>query len=119
FPADSKPPLSWNEIETVDIATLNIIGGGGEHDFLCIRLKPGVLNGTESPYSTKIMQKVRNAINWNFEICIPQSELSLCPAHLAMEMRARLENFQKTGFLSPPPGGFQAIPQTPLHQRKC
>lgn len=109
FPAEGLPPLRWDQIESVDIATLVLIGAGGPQDYLGIKLRPEVLPEGPSPYSTGLMQLARKAAGWDFDVCLSQNHLGLNPAHLSMEMRARLEAAQRAGANPAPPPGASPL----------
>lgn len=118
FPAEGMPPLRWDQIQSVDISTLVLIGAGGPQDYLGIKLRPGVLPDGPSPYSTLIMKAARAMAGWDFDVCISQNSVNICPAHLAMIMRIRLENAQRLGANPPPPPGLEHLdgairPQNP------
>lgn len=117
FPMEGMPSVTWSEVEHVDIATLVLLGAGGPQDYLGIKLRPGVLTGASSPYSTMVMRAARAVAGWDFDICLSQNNLDLCPAHLAMEMRARLESVQARGSLPPPPEGLAPIGSQPFEER--
>jgi hypothetical protein len=109
FPAEKLPPLRWDEIAEVDIATLVLIGAGGPQDYLGIKIRPGVLPEGSSPYSTALMQAARRMAGWDFDVCISQNNVGLCPAHLAMQMRARLEAAKARGENPPPPPDLPSL----------
>jgi hypothetical protein len=109
FPAEGLPPLRWDQIQQVDIATLVLIGAGGAQDYLGIKLRPGVLPDGPSPYSTLVMRAARAAAGWDFDVCISQNNVNINPAHLSMIMRIRLENAQRQGANPPPPPGMQPL----------
>lgn len=117
FPMEGLPSIGWGEVEHVDIATLVLIGAGGAQDYLGIKLRPGVLPPGPSPFSTMVMRAARAVAGWDFDVCISQNNLGMPPAHLSMQMRARVEAYRAA---DPPPGappGLPPIAATPMAAR--
>ncbi len=117
FPRDGTPPLRWQDIQSVDLAILNIIGGGGEHDYLGIILKPGLNYPKSGDISGKLTQLYTR---WNFDICYAMAELDRPVPHVVMEMRSRAEAAALAPPVAPkdlPPIQSEAIANAPRPKR--
>ncbi len=116
FPKDKIPSLAWNHIQRVDIATLNIIGGGGARDFLAIKLAPGTMGPNTGPFLSLPIRAALKLVGWDFDICLHPADMDLNCAHASMQIRARHEAAQGQAVATPPglePISTGALPPSP------
>jgi len=111
FPRDKFPPLHWHDIAGVTMGTMNVIGGGGAHDYLGIVVKPELNYPKRGDLGGRLTQMLTQ---WNFHVCFGMGELDRPVAHLVMEMRARKEAADAAP--PAPPPGMEPLRAGVVHQ---
>ena len=88
FPRDQTPPLHWHDIASIDLGVMNVVGGGGEHDYLGIRLNQGLKYPSRGGVSGAVTKMLGQ---WDFTLCYGSDDFNQPVVHVIMEMRARAE----------------------------
>ncbi len=91
FPRDGLPPLHWNDISSIDMAVVNMIGRGGPQDYLGITLHPYCRPKNASPFMSIFGKLAMTLTQWSFDVIYPMHDLDHPVPHIVMEMRARAE----------------------------
>jgi hypothetical protein len=88
FLRDETPPLHWHDIASINLGVMNVIGGGGAHDYLGIKLNKGLKYPSRGSYTGALNKMVGQ---WDFDLCYGGDDFNRPVVHVIMEMRARAE----------------------------